>query len=67
MSISINAQVKCVIAQRSSKAYAKYGTPATAGATGVVVRINALKDVTVVEFQTERGIAHAHVQHLIVQ
>jgi hypothetical protein len=65
--MKLNAQVKCVITQRNSKAYAKYGTPATAGAKGVVVRINALKDVTIVEFQTERGIVHAHIQNLIVQ
>lgn len=67
MTITLNAQVKCVNTQRKSKAYAKYGTPATAGTTGIVVRINALKDVTVVEFQTARGIAHAHIQNLVVQ
>ena len=63
--IEIGSKVLCCFTMRRSKAYARFGEPAKDGDLGIVLRINDLKDVSIVEFETPRGKVHAHIQNLI--
>jgi hypothetical protein len=63
--MDIGTKVRSIFTMRRSKAYARFGTPAQDGDEGQVVRINELKDVTIVQFETSNGIRHCHIQNLV--
>lgn len=62
--MDIGAEVCCFFTMRRSKAYSCFGTPAKDGDHGKIIRINELKDVTIVQFESEHGTLHAHIQNL---
>ncbi len=64
MEMLVGSQVRCIWTMRRSKAYARFGEPAKDGDKGDILRITELKDVTIVEFRSERGKVHCHIQNL---
>lgn len=62
--MQIGTEVRCFFTMRRSKAYQKFGTPARDGDEGRVVGIHELKDVTIVQFETNAGIRQCHIQNL---
>lgn len=65
MSIEIHSNVKCIFTNRAAKAYAKFGRPAKVGDVGKVLDISYQKDVSIVQIQTDSGIAYSHIQNLL--
>lgn len=65
MKIEVGSSVLCYFTMRRSKKYSRFGEPARTGDQGTVLRINELKDVSIVEFETPRGKVHAHIQNLV--
>jgi hypothetical protein len=65
MKIDVGSTVLCCFAMRRSKTYSRFGEPARDGDQGIVLRINELKGVSIVEFETPRGKVHAHIQNLV--
>lgn len=65
--MKVNDTVRCIWTQRGSKAYAKYGPPASRYDQGQVTAIHELHNntVTIVQFQTEVGVKYAHIQNLL--
>jgi len=63
--ITVGSNVLCIFTMRRSRAYARFGEPARDGDQGTVLRINQLKDVSIVEVETARGKVCAHIQNLV--
>jgi hypothetical protein len=65
MTIQVGQQIKVICTQRRAKAYAVYGRPAIAGEQGIVTRINDMRDVCIVQFDTNDGDScYCHIQYI---